>query len=148
MIIGIDIDGMLDRFADFFQVSIPAWQKAGIKVGILTGRLESDKLHIAAVLAKVGIKMDFLLFKPQEFENANLPNGVWKGILCRIIEADILFDDMEHNNPAFITDFSQVVGHTQVLTPINYSQEPDAEGKTTRDYAEEMIEAIKGKLKD
>ncbi len=147
MVIGIDIDGTLDRFGDFFQVSIPAWQKAGIKVGIITGRLESDKEYIANVLAKVGIKMDFLMFKPQEFVNKNIPNGVWKGILCRLVSVDILFDDMQHNDPAFITDFSQVIDKTQILTPINYKVEPDAQGKTTKEYAEEILNALGRQMK-
>jgi len=147
MTIAIDIDGMLDRFADFFEVSIPAWQKAGIKVGIITGRAYEDKDTIIAILAKVGLKMDFMFFKPDLFTDKNIPNGVWKGIICRLVNIDLLFDDMEHNNPAVITDFAQIVTHTQILTPINYQTHPDAEGKTTSEYAEEMLKLIEAKLK-
>lgn len=147
MIIAIDIDGMLDRFGDFFQISIPAWQKAGTKVGIITGRPDSNKEHIAKILEKVGIKMDFLLFKPDIFQDMNLPNGIWKGVLCRMMKVDILFDDLEHNDPVVITDFAQVAERTQILTPINYLMKPDAEGATTQDYVQQMIDTLKDKAK-
>lgn len=148
MVIGIDIDGTLDTFGDFFEVSIPAWQKAGIKVGIITARLESDKQSVADVLKKVGIKMDFLMFKPLEFQNAQLPDGVWKGVLCRLLEVDILFDDMERNDPTFVADITQILNGTQILTPVEYGKQLDGHDETTNEYAEQMINALGGKAKE
>lgn len=144
-VIAIDIDGVLDIYGDFFQLSIPAWQKMGAKVGIITSRLESDKKAVAEVLEKVGLKMDFLAFMPDDFQNKQIPHGVWKAILCRVMKVDILFDDMQRDDPTFIADFVEIVKTTKVFTPVEYGSQRDANSKTAVDYAEEMIELLQGK---
>lgn len=141
--IGIDIDGMLKSYPDFFETFIPAMQSTGNKVGILTGRSEKDKEHIAAMFEEAGLKMDFYIFKPDEFKK--MPNGVWKAAMCRIFEIDFLYDDMQHNDPTFISDFSQTVGKTVLFTSFNYKSVPDASGDTLKDYVEEIIAALAGK---
>lgn len=144
-VIAVDIDGVLDVYGDFFQVSVPAWQAVGVKVGIITSRLESDKSSVAAVLDQVKIKMDFLAFLPDEFANKGIPHGVWKAILCRVMKVDLLFDDFQRDDPTFIADFVEIAKGTKVFTPLEYGLQPDANDKTAVDYAEEMIELLQGK---
>lgn len=147
-VIATDIDGVLDMpiLSDFFQISIPLWQKVGIKVGILTSRPESDKQIVAKVLEKCKLKMDFLAFMPDEFKNQNLPPGVWKGVLCRLMKVDILYDDFQRDNPQFVADFVGIARDTQVLNPLSYNTLPDSNDKTSYDYAEQLIEALQGKI--
>lgn len=145
IVIALDIDGVLASYSNFFLGSIPAWQKAGMKVGILTGRSESGKEKIAEILTKFGIKMDFLIFKPDELDK--IPNGIWKAAMCRIMKVDLLFDDMEHNDPVFVSDFMQTIGDTQIFTPISYKDQPDAHDNTTKDYVDKLVEILEGKKK-
>jgi len=143
----VDLDGVADTHSTFFQISIPLWQKVGIKVGILTSRPESDRQPVIEVFEKVGLKLDFYMFMPDSLKNADLPAGVWKGILCRIIAADILWDDFEHGNIQMIADFFDVVdSNIQVFSPITFAGQVDGQDKTVNEYAEQLIEALQGKI--
>jgi hypothetical protein len=141
MIIALDIDGVVGTYPKFFEMFIPAMQSKGAKVGILTGRPESDKNAVVKALEGAGLKLDFYLFKPQEFEK--FPNGVWKAVVCRYLGVDFLFDDFQHDDPEFVSDFVDVVGNTTVpFTTFHYDGK-DGNGSSIKDYVEQIVDYLK-----
>jgi len=97
-----DLDGMVFSFPSFFQSFVPAMQAAGNKVGILTGRPESEKDMLIEQLKALAIAPDFFIGKP---DDSQLPNGVFKAIACRDLGIDILFDDFQCDDPKMLADF-------------------------------------------
>jgi hypothetical protein len=102
MLLAIDVDGMLLSYPKFFQAFFPAMQAAGSKVGILTGRPESQKDTLTEQLKALGIAPDFFVAKP---DDSTLPNGAFKAIACRDLGIDVLFDDFQCDDPAMLAEF-------------------------------------------
>jgi len=102
MLIALDLDGIVFSYPGFFQTFAAAMQAAGNKVGILTGRPQSQKDALLEQLKSLGIAPDFFIGKP---DDSQLPNGVFKAIACRDLGIDVLFDDFQCDDPTMLADF-------------------------------------------
>jgi hypothetical protein len=137
----IDLDGMFILYPDIFEVFIPAVQAKGVEVGILTARPDKEKDEFVKAFDKVGLKFDFILFKPEALEH--ISNGAWKAVMCRALKIDYLFDDLQHDDPQFVSDFTEVVAGTTVpFTTFTYSGTNDHVNQL-KDDVEEIIEHLK-----
>src|SRR6266566_4899474 len=113
MRIAVDLDGTILSFPDFFKEFFKAMQSTGNSVGILTRRPDEESKKMIEVLASMGIKPDFYVGMPRGIDKKNYPAGIFKGIACKDLEIDVLFDDFESDNPQMLADFFSVNQHTE-----------------------------------
>ena len=104
--IAVDLDYTILAFPDFFKIFFLSLQKQGHQVGILTARPSSYDNENKIFLEKIGFKPDFYLSKSEEY--SSMPVGMFKGIVCKTKNIDVIFDDFEHSNPKIVGDFFSV----------------------------------------
>ncbi len=88
------------------------------EVGILTARSEEQKEEVLKQLESVGIKPDFYIGKPEQLKG--VPNGVYKGLVCKEADIDILFDDFDYSDEKMVADFFSVNSKTVPFTSWGY----------------------------
>jgi hypothetical protein len=86
MRIGLDLDGLLDEYPEFFRFLTGALRAAGHYVGILTYRDPESRARTEASLAGWAIVYDEIHFATSLDD---------KGRPCRELEIDIYFDDQD-----------------------------------------------------
>jgi hypothetical protein len=89
-------------------------QKLGHKVGVLTANPNHDKENNLDLLAKLSIKPDFYVGKPDDLRD--YPDGIFKGKVCNELDIDVLFDDFNHNDDKMIADFFTINSKTIPFT--------------------------------
>jgi phosphoglycolate phosphatase-like HAD superfamily hydrolase len=114
----VDLDGMLLAFPHVLIPLLATLQKAGARVGVLTARPDHEQEDIGKAAAEVGFTPDFVVCKPDDL--APLPDGVFKAEVCTKLGIDVLYDDMESDNPTMIADFFAHNTHTVVFTSWAY----------------------------
>jgi|GEM_PF-3435838 len=104
--IAVDLDYTILAFPDFFKVLFEAFQKQGHQVGILTARPSAYDDENKKFLSSIGFSPDFYISKSEEY--SSMPVGMFKGIVCKTKNIDVIFDDFEHSNPKIVGDFFSV----------------------------------------
>jgi len=126
MVVACDLDGMLLAFPSFFSHFFKAMQNEEghpNKIGILTGRAESQKEKMVEVLNKMDIHPDFFIGMPDDMREKEYPAGIFKATVCNELGVDLLFDDFETDDPQMLADFFSLNQKTVPFTSFAY--DPD-----------------------
>jgi hypothetical protein len=119
LVIATDLDGMLYAFPRVLIPMFKELQKAGNKVGILTAELDSNKDEIKDRMKELDFEPDFIITKPDALDK--LPNGIYKGKVCKDLGIDLLYDDFQYSSGTMIADFfSTNEGRTEPFTGFAY----------------------------
>jgi hypothetical protein len=81
--IGVDLDGTISEYPQFFKLFTKAMAEAGCKIYVITDRLPGTQRLVAAELAEYGITYDVLKVTSNK-AGYILKEGI-----------DVLFDDMD-----------------------------------------------------
>lgn len=126
MIVAVDYDQMITAFPEYFKVFFSAMQKAGNKIGVLSGRKESERNEIEKTIDSYDIEPDFCILMTDDIAG-KYPVGIFKAKVCNYLGVDVLYDDFQYSDHAMLSDFFSINSTTIPMTSFAYQPESEEE---------------------